>query len=159
VGDEGADPDEVELGFERQGPQVGFGVDRVCAELAGAEIHPVPVEVAGGDVRIVVVGAQPAEHAAVSAGQIEDVRVVRLVAEFAGEMDQLQRPSSEIEILFLKSGRHHAVARGKGAVNRQPGKIVERAHGAQAENRGQRTGQSVLPAGAGPAIRTLPSRE
>jgi len=81
VGDERADPDQVELGGEGQLAQVGSRVDRRGAELFRAEVDTLALEIAGCDLRVAVVGAQPAQHPAVAAGQVENGRVVRLVAE------------------------------------------------------------------------------
>jgi len=45
-------------------------------------------------------GAQPAEHPAVAAGQVENVGIMGFVAEFGREIDELQRAAAEVEILL-----------------------------------------------------------
>ena len=114
--------------------QIGPGIDGHGAELPGAEINASAVEVAGGDPGVAVVGAEPAQHPAVAAGQVEDVGVVGLVAELAGEMNQFQGPPAEVEILPGQRGirilGQHAVAGRQGAVNREGGEIIERFHAA-----------------------------
>ena len=131
--DERPDPDQVELGGEGQAIQVRLGIDRQRPEPRGAEVDAGAVEVAGGDLRVAVVRAQPAQHAAVAARQVEDVGVVRLVAELAGKLDQLERAPAEGEVLLGIRRRHHTVARREGAVDGERAEIVEGFHGREKE--------------------------
>ena len=92
-------------------PQIREGGHTGGAELRAAEIHRVGVQVAGGEAGVVVMGAQPPQHAAVPARQVENVVIVRFVAEASGKQDELEGAPAEGEVLFLQTVLQHRIAR------------------------------------------------
>lgn len=135
VREERAAPDEIELFAEREGAEVGLRVDAVDAEPGAAEVDGVAVEVAGGEFGVWIRGAQPAEDAAVAAGQIEDAGERGVFAEVSGELDELESAAAEGEVFVFHAGPEHRVARGDGAVDGEGCGVGER-HGTVLVGRG-----------------------
>lgn len=63
-----------------------------------------------------------------AARQVENFWVMRFVTQDRRKMNQFERATTEVEILFGEIARHHAVARREGAVDGEGAEIVERFH-------------------------------
>lgn len=159
VSEQRAHPDQIKLFAEIDLSKIGLRIDGNRIEFLGAEIDAVALKITAGDGRVIVVGAKPAHHPPVAAREIENLGVVRLVAELSGELHELQRASTDVEILIFQTFDEHAVAGRNGPRGLNVTEIEKVGHvnspiglkclfGASAYS--NRTGRSVFLIGAGP---------
>ncbi len=78
-----------------------------------------------------------------AARQVKNFWVMGFVAQDRRKMDEFERATPEVKILFSEIARHHAIARCEGAVDGEGAEIVERLHARALTARRTRRGASI----------------
>ena len=114
VGDEGADPDEVEGMGEGDGDWGDLGTEAGDVEVFHAEGEAIGFEVSGGDRGEGPCGAEDAEDAAVAAAEVEDARVGDVLEFRETAQDGVEGGEAGGEVVLRGGFDEHDVARGDG---------------------------------------------